>query len=74
METYLTLVNAAHPLKDEDRRKLEEHLMPADEISRRSLWRKPQQGRCGICCGSWEPRADCTGQRLPHHGGADADL
>ena len=31
METYLTLVNAAHPLKDEDRRKLEEHLMPADE-------------------------------------------
>ena len=31
METYLTLVNAAHPLKDEDRRKLEEHLMPEDE-------------------------------------------
>ena len=31
METYLTLVNAAHPLEDEDRRKLEEHLMPADE-------------------------------------------
>ena len=31
MEMYLTLVNAAHPLKDEDRRKLEEHLMPADE-------------------------------------------
>lgn len=31
MEKYLTLVNAAHPLKDEDRRKLEEHLMPADE-------------------------------------------
>lgn len=31
METYLTLVNAAHPLEDGDRRKLEEHLMPADE-------------------------------------------
>ena len=72
METYLTLVNAAHPLKDEDRRELEEHLMPADENFPEILMEETAARALRALLR--ELGADCPGQRLPHYGGADTDL
>ena len=75
METYLTLVNAAHPLKDEDRRKLEEHLMPADENFPEILMEETAaRALRASAAGAGSRGADCPGQRLPHYGGADTDL
>ena len=70
METYLTLVNAAHPLKDEDRRKLEEHLMPTDENFPEIL----MEETAARALRALLRELGAEGQRLPHHGGADTDL